>query len=139
VTVLLLGVSLGSVGWWIALSVAAAAFRARLGPVVRRGVTLLAAAWMVMFATLSLARTFGARSCRRIGQGDAEQVVPRWRQKRGPDVCPADGARHEAALGGPRVSPSRVGGERDDDTEERGARMHHPECPTDQWNRSGAW
>jgi threonine/homoserine/homoserine lactone efflux protein len=58
VSALLLGVFLGSAGWWIVLSFATFALRGRLGLGVLRGINRLSAAGMVGFALLSLSRTF---------------------------------------------------------------------------------
>jgi threonine/homoserine/homoserine lactone efflux protein len=59
VSMLLLGVFLGSISWWILLSIVAAACRGQFGSRFAQGVNRVAAAGMVAFAALSIARAFG--------------------------------------------------------------------------------
>jgi putative LysE/RhtB family amino acid efflux pump len=60
VSMVLLGVLIGSVGWWIALSAVTSALRGKLSGSLLHGINRVAAAGMVSFATLSLARVLGA-------------------------------------------------------------------------------
>lgn len=54
----LIGVFIGSLGWWAVLSTVTSVFRGRLGPGFIRGFNRVAAAGMMVFAALSFARAF---------------------------------------------------------------------------------
>jgi threonine/homoserine/homoserine lactone efflux protein len=55
---MLFGVFIGSVGWWVALSAVTSALRGRLSPGFMRGFHHVAAAGMLVFAAISLAHVF---------------------------------------------------------------------------------
>ena len=59
VSMVLLGVFAGSVGWWIVLSAVTSTLRGRLSVAVTQGINRAAAVGMVGFAALSLARLLG--------------------------------------------------------------------------------
>lgn len=59
VSMVLLGVFAGSVGWWVVLSAVTSTLRGRLSLAVTQGINRAAAVGMVGFAALSLARVLG--------------------------------------------------------------------------------
>ena len=59
VSMVLVGVFAGSVGWWIVLSAMTSALRGRLTLAVIQGINRAAAVGMVSFAALSLVRILG--------------------------------------------------------------------------------
>jgi putative LysE/RhtB family amino acid efflux pump len=60
VSKVLVGVFVGSIGWWIALTAVTSALRRRLSVGFIQGINRIAAGGMVSFAALSLTRVLGA-------------------------------------------------------------------------------
>ena len=60
VSIVLVGVFVGSIGWWIVISAVTCALRRSLSAGLIRGINRVAAGGMVSFAALSLTRVLGA-------------------------------------------------------------------------------